>query len=101
MILGRVTSSVVSTQKNPELRGNRILLVQPVSPKLEPKGPPLLALDVSDAGEGDLVLVNREGGGARIIFKNDKIPLQAVVVGVVDRVDYRPGEAGKMPFPRA
>ena len=88
MILGRVTGSVVATQKHEQLGGNRILIVQPVGLDRKASGPSLLALDRVDAGEGDLVLVNKEGGGARIVFQNNETPVQAVVVGVVDRVDF-------------
>ncbi len=94
MILGRVTGTVVATKKHPRLEGNRLLIVQPVD--LENwqgqlagrlTGSAFLALDVVDAGEGDLVLVNREGGGARIVFGDAQIPVQAVIVAVVDGVD--------------
>lgn len=87
MILGRVTGTVVATKKHPRLEGNRLLIVQPVDLEKRLTGSAFLALDVVDAGEGDLVLVNREGGGARIVFGDQKIPIQAVVVGVVDGVD--------------
>jgi microcompartment protein CcmK/EutM len=33
------------------------------------------------------VLVVQEGNAARTLFRDSKIPVQAVVVGVVDRVD--------------
>jgi microcompartment protein CcmK/EutM len=89
---------VVSTQKNQYLADNRLLVVQPVDLQLKPIGSSLLALDVVDAGEGDLVLLLKEGGGARIIFQNDRIPLQTVVVGVVDAMDVRP-ELLQEPWP--
>ncbi len=47
----------------------------------------VIALDVVSAGVGDKVLVVQEGSSARTIFGDDKIPVQAVIVGVVDRVD--------------
>jgi microcompartment protein CcmK/EutM len=50
----------------------------------------MIALDVVDAGEGDLVLMMREGGGARILFNDPEIPLQSVIVAVVDRLDVDP-----------
>lgn len=87
MILGRVTGTVVATKKHPRLEGNRLLIVQPVDLDKRLTGSSFLALDVVDAGEGDLVLVNREGGGARIVFGDHQIPIQAIVVGVVDGVD--------------
>jgi len=87
VLLCRVLGTVVATQKNAHLEGNRLLIVQPVTLDLQGKGAALLALDVVDAGEGDLVLVNKEGGGARIVFQDQDIPVQAVIVGVVDGVD--------------
>ncbi|MFI5208396.1 MAG: EutN/CcmL family microcompartment protein [Gemmatimonadales bacterium] len=46
-----------------------------------------MALDVVDAGVGDNVLVVQEGSSARKIFDDPWIPVQAVIVGVLDRVD--------------
>lgn len=89
MILGVVKGTVVATQKHAHLCENRILVVQPVALDRQPEGTSLLALDRVDAGEGDFVLVNKEGGGARIIFEDNEIPLQAVVVAVVDDIEVR------------
>jgi microcompartment protein CcmK/EutM len=36
---------------------------------------------------GEKVLIVQEGNAARTLFRDTKIPAQAVVVGVVDRVD--------------
>ena len=88
MILCRVTGSVTSTQKNEHLRHNKLLICQPVLlDGLTPEGPSFLALDVAQAGASDLVLVNKEGSGARLIFEDEKIPVQCVVVAVVDDLD--------------
>jgi ethanolamine utilization protein EutN len=89
MILCRVIGDVYSTVKNPNFVGTKILIVQPVDPQLKDKGGSMLALDRVDAGPNDIVLVNKEGGSARIIFQNDEIPVQAVIVAVVDGVDVR------------
>ena len=88
MILCRVQGSVTSTQKNEHLTKNKLLICQPVQLDTEtPEGPSFLALDVAQAGAGDLVIVNKEGSGARLIFDNEKIPLQTVVVAVVDDLE--------------
>ena len=71
MILARVTGTVVSTQKNRELEGHRLLLVQPIDLEGIRMGASFAAVDVVDAGVGDQVLVLDEGGGARIVLKND------------------------------
>jgi ethanolamine utilization protein EutN len=87
MILCRVVGSVWATVKNQHFEGQKILIVQPLKPDLTPQGDSLLALDRVDAGLDDIVLVNKEGGSARIIFQNPDIPVQAVIVAVVDGVD--------------
>ena len=90
MILAKVKGNVVATQKNQHLKNNRLLVVQPVDLKGNFIGKTMVAMDVVEAGEGDLVLVLKEGGGARIIFNNPKLPLQAVIVAVVDNLDVDP-----------
>lgn len=88
MILCRVQGSVTSTQKNEHLTRNKLLICQPVQlDGVTPEGPSFLALDVAQAGPEDLVLVNKEGSGARLIFDDEKIPLQTVVVAVVDDLE--------------
>ncbi|MBW3660397.1 MAG: EutN/CcmL family microcompartment protein [Gemmatimonadetes bacterium] len=65
----------------------KLLVVQPLDLDLAPEGDELIAADQVDAGVGDRVLVVKEGNAARQIMGRDRVPLQAVVVGVVDRVD--------------
>jgi len=84
---GAVVGDVVSTHKNERLVGKRLLLVRRLSLEMQPEGAEIVALDVVDAGVGDRVLVVQEGSSARKIFGDDWIPVQAVIVGVLDRVD--------------
>jgi ethanolamine utilization protein EutN len=88
MILCRVVGDVVAPVKNSTLEGEKLLLCQPVDLDDRPRGQQsLIAVDRVQAGEGDLVLVNKEGGGARIVYRNESIPVQAVIVAVVDGFD--------------
>ncbi len=87
MYLARVVGDVVSTHKSERLEGKTLLLVQRLSLEDRPEGAEVIALDVVDAGMGDKVLVVQEGSSARKIFEDPRIPVQAVIVGVVDRVD--------------
>ncbi len=89
MILGKVTGNVVATRKDEGLEGHRLLVVRPIGADGAFAGTALIAVDRVDAGEGDTVLVMKEGGGARLMLGN-RIPVQAVVVGVVDRVSVDP-----------
>ena len=87
MYLGEVVGDVVSTHKNERLVGKRLLLVRRLNLEMRPEGTETICLDVVDAGVGDKVLVVQEGSSARRIFQDDWIPVQAVIVGVLDRVD--------------
>ena len=87
MFLARVVGDVVSTHKNERLNGKRLLLVQRLSLAMKAEGMETIALDVVDAGVGDNVLVVQEGSSARKIFDDPWLPVQAVIVGVLDRVD--------------
>ena len=90
MYLARVVGNVVSTHKNDRLVGKKLLLVRKLGLDDDPDGSmEVIALDVVDAGVGDKVLVVQEGSSARKIFEDEKIPVQAVIVGVVDSVDIR------------
>ena len=93
MYLGNVVGEVVSTHKNERLVGKRLLLVKRLSLQMKPEGVETICLDVVDAGVGDNVLVVQEGSSARKIFDDQWLPVQAVVVGVIDRVDLESGRA--------
>ncbi len=87
MYLARVVGEVVSTHKNDRLVGKKLLLVRRLDLADTFDGSvEVIALDVVDAGVGDKVLVVQEGSSARKIFRDEKIPVQAVIVGVVDSV---------------
>ena len=91
MILARVTGSLTSADKDPELADYKLLVVQPLDLDDGPEGDELIAVDRVDAGVGDRVLVVKEGNAARQITGRDRVPLQAVIVGVVDHVDWLAG----------
>jgi len=91
MILARVTGSVTSADKDPELVDYKLLVIQPLGLDDAPDGEELIAVDRVDAGVGDKVLVVKEGNAARQITGRDKVPLQAVIVGIVDHVDWLAG----------
>ena len=91
MILARVTGSVTSSDKDLELVAYKLLVVQPLGLDLEPEGEEMIAIDRVGAGVGERVLVVREGNAARQVTGRDRIPLQNVVIGVVDSVDWLEG----------
>ena len=94
MYLARVVGDVVATHRLEQLGGRKLLLVRRLSLDDEEEGVEVIALDVIGVGVGERVLVVQEGNAARSLFRNDKIPAQAVVVGVIDRVDLDRSEGG-------
>jgi microcompartment protein CcmK/EutM len=87
MRLCRVKGTVVSTAKQEVYLGRKLLVVQPVDENGQDQGHSFLAVDRVQAGEGDLVLVNSEGNGARQLIKIEKLPIRSLILGIVDRVD--------------
>lgn len=88
MILARVTGTVTSSDKDPELAEYKLLVVQPLAIDGRDEGDEMIAVDRVDAGIGDKVLVSREGTGARLVTGRERVPLQNLVIGVVDRIDF-------------
>jgi microcompartment protein CcmK/EutM len=84
MNVARVVGEVVATIKHPDLAGQKLLLVQPVTPEGQPTGKQSLAVDRVQAGPGDLVLVNDEGNGAAQVLQRPRGAVRTVIVGVVD-----------------
>lgn len=87
MFIARVMGDVVSTHRHDHLGEKKLLLVRRLSLEEQEEGGELIALDVIGVGVGEKVLVVQEGGAARTLFGDQKIPVQAVIVGVIDRVD--------------
>jgi ethanolamine utilization protein EutN len=88
MTLARVVGNVVSTEKHPQYRGYKILIVQPLDMQGKSKGKSYLALDGAQAGVGDTVLVVDEGGSARSVLGDEKaVTVRTVICAVVDRID--------------
>jgi len=88
MILGKVVGTIVTTISHPHYKNRRLLVVQPLLMAGETPDPSddFIALDNTQAGIGDTVLVNREGNGARQALKNPDACVISVIVGIVDSV---------------
>jgi microcompartment protein CcmK/EutM len=86
MYIGKVIGTVVATIKISHLDGHKLLLVDQLDLQGQETGYYDIAVDVSQAGPGDTVLVIDEGNGARQILGLDPGAVRAVVVGVVDEV---------------
>lgn len=84
MILGKVVGTVVTTISHPHYKNYRQLVVQPLTLPGDPLEGDFIAIDNTQAGIGDTVLVNREGNGARQILNNPDGCIISVIVGIVD-----------------
>ena len=88
MVLGKVVGTIVATISHKDYKNRRLLVVQPLvldGDQPEPNED-FIALDNTQAGIGDTVLVNREGNGARQALKNPDAAVISVIVGIVDSV---------------
>ncbi|MGC6445335.1 MAG: EutN/CcmL family microcompartment protein [Rubripirellula sp.] len=91
MFVAKVTGSVVSTQKVDSMTGHKLLVVEPY--RLEEKkrnslvttGRTFIAVDTLGSGEGDFVLIT-QGSSARLTPQTKTLPIDAVIIGIVDQV---------------
>ncbi len=78
--------TVVATRKIEQLKGSKLLIVQPLTPEGEPKGRPVVAIDNVRVGSGDIVYFVRGREAAHTV--DDKFnPADAAIMGIVDKVD--------------
>jgi ethanolamine utilization protein EutN len=89
MILARIVGTVVATRKDPRLVSTKLLLARPIDPNGKHEGHHLVAVDTVDAGVGETVLIV-SGSSARMAAGMKDMPVDAVVVGIVDHVDVPP-----------
>lgn len=87
MKLCSVTGTIVSTPKNKNLEGEKLLIVRVMQPDGRLTNETYVAIDRVDAGIGDTVIMNDEGASARLILDNEGAPVRMVIVGVVDAID--------------
>jgi ethanolamine utilization protein EutN len=86
MVLGKVVGTVVATISHADFKNRKLLVVQPLVMEGDLPTDDFIALDNAQAGIGDTVLVNREGGGARQVLKNPDACVISVIVGIIDSV---------------
>jgi len=91
MFVALVTGSVVATHKSAAMTGHKLLVVEPYRldepgrDRLVATGRTFVAVDTLGAGEGQFVLVT-QGSSARLTPETKSLPIDAVVIGLVDTV---------------
>jgi microcompartment protein CcmK/EutM len=83
MQLARVIGNVVSTIKNGELEGRKLLIVQNLDGDLQDAGRPMVAVDSVGAGPGELVFWCR-GKEASFPFEGGSVPTDCTIIGIID-----------------
>ena len=96
MRIASIIGTAVATMKDEKLRGHRLLLAREADLDGKPHGKPFVAVDTVDAGPGDLVIIT-EGSSARQTGTTLNLPVDAVVVGVLDSLET----AGKTTFQKS
>ncbi len=86
MVIAKVVGTIVTTISHAHYKHRRLLVVQPLSLEEGDSSGDFIALDNSQAGIGDTVLVLREGSGARQVLENKDACVISVIVGIVDSV---------------
>jgi ethanolamine utilization protein EutN len=85
MQIGRVIGNVVATMKNSSLEGQRLLIVQPLTPDLQNTGKQIICTDAAGVGAGELIYWCR-GKEASFPFRPAEVPTEATIVGVIDEI---------------
>lgn len=86
MIIARILGTVVSTQKDERLNGRKLLIVRPLNVDGTDASGYVVAIDTVGAGFHERVLVV-SGSSARLAQGLKDVPVDAAIIGVIDRVD--------------
>jgi microcompartment protein CcmK/EutM len=90
MQLAKVIGDVVVTQKDDNLTGITLLVLQPIAADGSNAGRTLVAVDAVGAGVGETVFFVR-GKEASFPFHPTEVPADAGIVGIVDHYDVDSG----------
>jgi len=91
VFVAKVTGTLVATQKVDSMTGHKLLVVEPyrldaeTRSSLKTTGRTFVAVDTVGAGVGEYVLIV-QGSSARLTPETKNLPVDTVVVGIVDSV---------------
>jgi ethanolamine utilization protein EutN len=85
MQLGLVVGTATSTVKHATLRGQKLLVVQPLmADGRTADGDPQIAVDAVGAGKGETVMITSDGKYVREILNAEATPVRWSVIGIRD-----------------
>ena len=88
MFLAKVIGTVWATRKDEHLRSFTLQCIQPISAERKNFGSPIIAVDTVGAGAGETVFYIT-AAEAVIPLPVDMAPVDASIVGIVDRIDLQ------------
>jgi len=89
MIIGKIVGTVVTTISHPDYKHRRLLVVQPLGFDKDDDSGDFIALDNTQTGIGDTVLVLNEGSGARQVMGKKSACVISIIIGIVDSVHIK------------
>ena len=98
MLFGRVRGTAVASVKYQELTGMKLLVVEPLNKHLEPTGPLQVAVDVVQAGPGDLCVMVRSREAALTMDIHTFVPIDLALIGIVDELVVHPDDQFDVPL---
>lgn len=85
MIFAKVIGTIVSTQKDKNLTGKKLMLCKEVDHNGDPLNTYHVAVDAVQAGEGSFVLLSY-GSSARMTEGTKSAPIDALIMAIIDNV---------------
>jgi len=81
MLFGRVRGTAVASVKYQDLTGMKLMVIEPLNKHLEPTGPLQVAVDVVQAGPGDLCVMVRSREAALAMDIHTFVPVDLALIG--------------------
>jgi microcompartment protein CcmK/EutM len=86
MKIARVIGETIATIKSERVQGSKLLILRETDQTGQVIGKSYVAVDLVDAGVGDLVLTGH-GSSARQTYQTKECPVDAVIVAVIDHLE--------------
>jgi len=86
MLIAKVIGTTISTIKDENLIGRKLLILRQTDETGTAYGKPYVAVDTLDAGIGDLVLT-AHGSSGRQTYLTKNSPVDAVIMAVIDHLE--------------
>lgn len=89
----RVKGTAICTQKYTGLEGLKLLIVQPLNKHMRPVGALQVAVDVVQAGPGDVCVTVKSREAALAMPEIKFVPVDLALVGIVDELEVSDEES--------